>query len=121
MTNMPDKSNHTEIILYQTEDGRTTISVRLENETVWLSQMAVAELFQTSVPNISMHLRNIFRTGELQTDSVVKEFITTAADGKRAAATVWVSAFAKGWWKPPVPEIQSTRPDPGRAILLQAI
>ena len=71
-----------EIILYQTEDGRTRVQVRLEQETVWLTQKLMAELFQTSVPNVSMHIRNVFAEGELQSGSVVKEFLTTAADGK---------------------------------------
>ncbi len=72
-----------EIILYQTEDNQTRIEVRLENETVWLTQAQMAELFQTSVPNVSMHIRNIFQEKELLPDSVVKEFLTTAADGKK--------------------------------------
>ena len=71
-----------EIILYQTEDGQTRVQVRLEQETVWLTQKLMAELFQTSVPNVSMHIRNVFAEGELKADSVVKEFLRTAADGK---------------------------------------
>ena len=71
-----------EIILYQTEDGQTRVQVRLEQETVWLTQKLTAELFQTSIPNVSMHIRNVFEEGELQAGSVVKEFLTTAADGK---------------------------------------
>jgi hypothetical protein len=71
-----------ELILYQTEDNQTRIEVRLENETVWLTQAQMAELFQTTIPNVSMHVRNIFAEGELQAGSVVKVFLTTAADGK---------------------------------------
>lgn len=70
------------MLLYQTSDGRTRLEVRLENETVWLNQNQMAELFQTSIPNVSMHIRNIFAEGELQQSSVVKEFLTTAADSK---------------------------------------
>ncbi len=70
-------------LLYQTSDGQTRLEVRLENETVWLSQNQMAELFQTSIPNVSMHVRNVFAEGELQPGSVVKEFLTTAADGTR--------------------------------------
>ena len=70
------------VLLYQTSDGQTRLEVRLENETVWLSQNQMAELFQTSIPNVSMHIRNVFGEGELQPGSVVKEFLTTAADGK---------------------------------------
>ena len=80
---MSDKTlPRSEIILYQTEDGRTRVQVRLEQETVWLTQKLMAELFQTSIPNVSMHIRNVFAEGELQAGSVVKEFLTTAADGK---------------------------------------
>jgi hypothetical protein len=71
-----------ELILYQTEDNRIRIEVRLENETVWLTQAQMAELFQTTIPNVSMHIRNILAEGELQASSVIKEFLTTAADGK---------------------------------------
>ncbi len=79
---MENKENPPGLILYQTEDGRTRLEVRLENETVWLSQGQMAELFQTSIPNISMHIRNSFKENELREDSVIKEFLTTAADGK---------------------------------------
>ena len=70
-----------EIILYQTEDGRTRVQCRFENETVWLTQQHMAELFQTSKQNVSLHIHNIFAEGELREDSVVKESLTTAADG----------------------------------------
>ena len=70
------------VLLYQTSDGQTRLEVRLENETVWLSQNQMAELFQTSIPNVSMHIWNVFAEGELQPGAVVKEFLTTAADGK---------------------------------------
>jgi len=69
-------------LLYQTSDGRTRLEVRLENETVWLSQNQMAELFQTTKQNVSLHIRNIFKEGELPEGSVVKEYLTTAADGK---------------------------------------
>ena len=72
-----------ELVLYQTEDGSTRVEVRLENETVWLTQNQMAELFESSIPNVSIHIRNIFQEGELRQDSVVKEFLTTAADGKK--------------------------------------
>ena len=69
-------------LLYQTSDGQTRLEVRLENETVWLSQNQMAELFQTTKQNVSLHIRNIFKEGELPEVSVVKEYLTTAADGK---------------------------------------
>jgi hypothetical protein len=71
-----------ELLFYQTEDGKTRLQVRLEGETVWLTQAQMADLFQTTVPNVSMHVRNVFEENELRPDSVVKEFLTTAADGK---------------------------------------
>jgi len=76
---LPAKS---EFLLYQTEDGETRIEVRLENETVWLNQLTMAALFQASKQNISLHLKNIFNEGELAENRVVKEYLTTAADGK---------------------------------------
>jgi len=72
-----------QIIIYQTEDGNTQIDVRLENDTVWLNQAQMVELFQTSKQNISLHVINILKEGELREDSVVKEYLTTAADGKK--------------------------------------
>ena len=74
-----------QFLVYQTEDGKLKIDVRFEGETVWLTQQHMAALFQTSVPNISMHIRNVFAQGELQAGSVVKESLTTAADGKNYA------------------------------------
>ena len=71
-----------ELILYQTEGGDTRIQVRFEDETVWLSQNQMAELFETTKQNISLHVRNVFAEGELQEGPVVKEYLTTAADGK---------------------------------------
>lgn len=80
---LPEKSaTSSQILLYQTDDGHSRIEVRLENETVWLSQKLMAELFQTTKQNISLHTRNIFKEGELEETSVVKEYLTTAADGK---------------------------------------
>src|SRR5258705_7530455 len=75
--------SRSEIIIYQTQDKRTQIEVRLEDETVWLSQSQMAELFQTTKQNISLHILNVFEEGELTQDSVVKEYLTTAADGKK--------------------------------------
>lgn len=72
-----------EIILYQTEDGKSRLQVRLENETVWLSQADMAELFDTSKQNISLHLKGISKEREIVQDQVVKEYLTTAVDGKK--------------------------------------
>lgn len=70
-------------LIYQTEDGRTRVQVRLEEETVWLTQKQMAELFQKDVRTVSEHIRNIFDEGELRPDSVVRDFRITAADGKQ--------------------------------------
>ncbi|MBD5291185.1 MAG: DNA-binding protein, partial [Bacteroides sp.] len=75
-------SQDNEIILYQ-PDSTVKLEVRLENETVWLTQQQMTELFQTSKQNISLHVNNIFREGELDSNSVVKESLTTASDGKK--------------------------------------
>lgn len=72
-----------DILLYTTQDGNQRIEVRLEKGTVWLSQIALAELFQTTKQNISLHLKNIFEDGELEANRVVKESLTTAVDGKK--------------------------------------
>lgn len=72
----------TNILIYQTEDGVTKIETRLENETVWLTQAQMAELFQKAKSTISEHIKNIFEEGELVEDSVVRNLRTTATDGK---------------------------------------
>lgn len=72
-----------QIILYQTEDGKTRVEVRFEHENVWLTQKLIAELFETTKQNVSLHLQNIFKDKELSQDSVVKDFLTTASDGKK--------------------------------------
>lgn len=71
-----------EIVIYQTEDGQTKIDVKFEDETVWLTQAQLCELYQTSKSNISEHIKHIFEEGELDENSVVRYFRTTAADGK---------------------------------------
>lgn len=71
-----------EIILYQSEDGQTKVEVRIEGETVWLTLNQLAELFQRDKSVISRHIKNVLEEGELQPDSVVAKYATTAADGK---------------------------------------
>jgi len=69
--------------LYQTEDGKTRLQVRLENETVWLTQAAMAELFQTTPQNITLHLRNIYEEGELAESGTCKDFLQVQDEGSR--------------------------------------
>ena len=71
-----------EIVVYQPEGGEFHIEVRVENETVWLTQAQMAELFHATKQNISLHIANIYKEGELDRNSVVKEYLTTASDGK---------------------------------------
>ncbi|MBF0492315.1 MAG: virulence RhuM family protein [Deltaproteobacteria bacterium] len=71
-----------QLLFYQTEDGQTKLEVKLAEETVWLTQIGMAELFQTTKQNISLHLKNIFEDNELDEFRVVKDHLTTAADGK---------------------------------------
>ena len=71
-----------DLILYTTEDGRSQIKLRTDQQTVWLTQLEMADLFDATKQNISLHLKNVFEDGELGEGSVVKESLTTAADGK---------------------------------------
>ena len=73
-----------EIILYQTEDGQTKVEVRMEGETVWLSLNQLAELFQTTKQNISLHIKNIYSEAELQEAATVKEYLTVQKEGNRS-------------------------------------
>ena len=79
---METQKGNSDIILYQTEDGKTKIEVLLENENVWLSQAQIGELFQKAKASISEHIKNIFEEGELTENSVVRNFRTTASDNK---------------------------------------
>ena len=76
-----------EILIYQTDDGHTKIDVKFEDETVWLTQAQLCELYQTSKSNISEHIKHIFEEDELEETSVVRKFRTTAADGKKYNTT----------------------------------
>jgi hypothetical protein len=72
-----------EFILYQSDDGTAQVQVRLEHETVWLTQGQMAELFQTTKQNVSLHIRNVFNEGELLPEATVKEYLTVAVEGDR--------------------------------------
>lgn len=80
---MNGQPNNGSIILYQTEDGKSRIEVTLCNDTVWLTADQMAELFQRNKSTISRHIKNVFEDGELNPDSVVAFFATTAADNKK--------------------------------------
>ncbi|CDE99819.1 putative uncharacterized protein [Clostridium sp. CAG:813] len=72
-----------EIIIYQTQDGKTKIDVKIEDETVWLNQAQMVELFETTKQNISLHIKNIYEEGELDEISTVKDFLTVQNEGTR--------------------------------------
>ena len=81
--------NEQQIILYNTPDGKSRITLMPHDGSVWLNQQQLAELFATSVPNISMHISNILKEGELSKDSVIKDYLSTAADGKQYSVSFY--------------------------------
>ena len=81
--NRVNQDNPGEFILYQTKDGRTRLEVRMANETVWLTQKAMAELFPISVPNINQHLKAIYEEGELQPEATTKRYLIVQAEGRQ--------------------------------------
>ncbi len=93
-------NNGQEIIIYNTPDGKGSVALMAKDGNVWLSQDQMAELFDTSKQNIGGHVRNIFSSNELQENSVVKYFFTTAADGKQyrkwANITIDITNILKG-------------------------
>jgi hypothetical protein len=83
MPDLPANPPRSELLIYQTEDGRTRIQVRLEDETVWLTQADMAQLFQTTSQNITLHLKNIFQEGELDEAATCKDFLQVQTEGGR--------------------------------------
>lgn len=78
-----------EILIYQTEDGLTSIDVKMQDETVWLTQQQLVDLYQSSKSNVSEHIKHIFEEGELDEAGVVRKFRTTASDGKNYNMTYY--------------------------------
>ena len=72
-----------QFLVYEAEDGRVKIDVPLEDETVWLTQQLMAELFQSSKQNINHHIQGIYEEGELVTEATVKKYLTVRREGKR--------------------------------------
>ncbi len=79
--NLPETQS--DILIYQSEDGQTRIDVQLIDETVWLTQKLMAQLFQTTKQNISLHIQNILKEGELSLEATVKDFLTVQKEGNR--------------------------------------
>ncbi len=80
---MKKANQNSQIVIYQADDGQTKVNVHFEGETAWLSQKLMAELFDVDVRTVNEHLKNIFGTGELSENSVIRNFRTTAGDGKK--------------------------------------
>ena len=70
-------------LIYRSEDGKIKLDVRFEGETVWLTQAMIADLFQTSIPNVSMHIKSVYEDGELQREATIKKFLTVRQEGAR--------------------------------------
>ena len=83
----PSLPEHGQFLVYPTEDGRTKIDVRLEDESVWLTQQHMAELFQTTQQNISFHLQNIYEEGELQREATHKEYLSVRQERSPPTST----------------------------------
>ncbi|MDP2238382.1 MAG: virulence RhuM family protein [Bacteroidales bacterium] len=83
------KNENKNIIIYNTADGKAMVSLYAKDGMVWMNQNQLAELFATSVPNISMHITNILKEGELEQNSVIKDYLTTASDGKEYIVTFY--------------------------------
>jgi hypothetical protein len=83
VTNSTDDTPKGELILYQTEDGRTRIECRFEGETMWLTQALMAELFQTTLQNINLHLQNLYEEGELDPEATIKSYLMVRTEGTR--------------------------------------
>ncbi len=77
------------IIIYNTADGKAAVSLYAKDGNIWMNQQQLAELFDTSVPNVSMHISNILNEKELNMNSVVKNYLTTATDGKQYDVTFY--------------------------------
>ena len=77
------EENKSQIVIYQTENGETKLDVRFQDETVWLTQKLMAELFQTTPQNITIHLKNIFDEGELEEKATCKDFLQVRTEGTR--------------------------------------
>ncbi len=82
-------TNKQNIIIYKTADGKASVALFAKDSNIWMNQNQLAELFATSVPNISMHISNILNDGEIVHNSVIKEYLTTAADGKEYKVTFY--------------------------------
>jgi len=84
-----------DFLTFTFQDGRDNLDVRIQDETIWMTQKLMAALFDTTIANINIHLKSIFATGELEELSVIKDFLITASDGKRYNTQLIESDFDK--------------------------
>lgn len=81
-TELPQASE-SELLLYTSPDGEVQLDIRLQDETLWMTQQMMAELFRTTVPNVNVHIKNILQEGELQQDGTIKEILIVRTEGRR--------------------------------------
>jgi hypothetical protein len=81
---IPSDAPKGELVLYQADDGRTRIECRFGGDTIWLTQVQLADLFETSVPNINIHLKAVYQEGELDEEATIKPYLMVRAEGSRS-------------------------------------
>lgn len=86
MNNKPNNDAGQSFLMYATDDGAAKVNVRVENETVWLTQAQMAELFGVGVPTVNYHLQEVFSTGELTSDATIRKIRTVRKEGTRMVA-----------------------------------
>lgn len=84
-----EQGKDNQIIIYNTDDGTASVILYAKDGNIWMNQNQMAELFATSIPNVSMHISNILKEGELDENSVIKDYLTTASDGKNYQVTFY--------------------------------
>ncbi len=89
MKEIENATTQSNIIIYHTDDGKSSVVLYANDGQVWMNQKQMAELFATSVPNINIHINNILKENELDVNSVIKDYLTTASDGKRYEVTFY--------------------------------
>ena len=83
---MAEELNKGEIVIYTAADGSVSLDARLENDTIWLTQDLMARLFETTVPNINMHIKNIYEEEELEQERTIKDFLIVRKEGNRTVS-----------------------------------
>lgn len=84
-----EQAKDNQIIIYNSDDGKASVILYAKDGNIWMNQNQMAELFATSIPNVSMHISNILKEGELDENSVIKDYLTTASDGKNYQVTFY--------------------------------